>query len=568
MKKRNYFKPVHLAIVLILFLPIATCIFKPVSALASEATPPNATGQKNGYNMAFAEPKTYDGTPYITISDITFADVLSTDDVHATARGTLSGCDVGTYPLVNIDQIVLSGADKDKYEGILPTSMQNVPINFEAGAVITKAQAQWTISCDKPEGDLPEYYTVITVTITNDFGNPDGLPDNIIFHTINEIEYAGIHSWTEFRSKDSNIYLSGYIFFGLNYNEDLQVWAEIPEDAKNYAPSKSPVLSIPILEPLADYEDLEREYYALSAALDLYTEESIKPLLAVFDKIRWDLKASQQDIVDQWFHELSKASNQLVLKPADYTKLQAVVSKVPKDLSLYTEETVQPLQELLASIDWDLPITEQQKITYYIKFIENAIKNLQFKPADYSEIQDLLASVPEDLTQYTVESIRVFEEAKDAIDWDLTIEKQSIVDNYAKNLKSAIASLTLKPEFQPADYTKVKEALRKIPSDLSIYTAESVQLLEDAKASIIWDLKAKDQKTVDSYAAAIEKAIQGLQKKLTQSPQPEASNPSQPAPKGQVSAKTGDAANLTLWILLFGCSTVVVRLSLKERKCY
>ncbi len=569
MKKRNLFNSTRLLLLLCILLPAAT--FFSSKASASDATPGDAywqdssPGQTNGYTMAFAEPKTYDGTPYIEITDIIFADVLTTDDVHATARGTLSGCDAGTYSLVNIDQIVLSGADKDKYEDILPTSMPNVPINFESGAVIEKAQAEWSISCDKPEGDLPQYSTIVTVTITNDFGNPDGLPKSLIFHTINELDYGGVHSSLVGRSSKSNTYISDDIILGLNYREGLQVWAEIPEDAQNYVSSASPVLCVPILEPSADYYDLGGYCYAIIGELDLYTEESVKPVKDILDEIDWNLKISQQSLVDQWYSQLIAAVKNLVLKPADYVALQEAISKIPEDLSLYTEESVQPLTQLLASIDWDLPITSQDTVDSYTSSVKNAVEALKYKPADYSKIQELLSSVPKDLTPYTEESVQALEEVKDTVDWDLTIDKQSIVDGYADELQAAIEALELKPEFLPADYSKVEEALSKIPSDLSLYTEESVKALEEVKASIRWDLKVKDQATVDGYVLAIEQAIQGLQKKQIEAPQPQASNPNQPAPVGQVSAKTADSSHLTLWVLIFAASACMIRLSFKKR---
>ncbi len=64
-----------------------------------------------------------------------------------------------------------------------------------------------------------------------------------------------------------------------------------------------------------------------------------------------------------------------------------------------------------------------------------------------------------------------------------------------------------------ADYTKVNEAKSKIPNDLSIYTDESVKSLKDILASIEEGKNITEQTTVDGYADAINKAIEGLVKK-------------------------------------------------------
>lgn len=63
-----------------------------------------------------------------------------------------------------------------------------------------------------------------------------------------------------------------------------------------------------------------------------------------------------------------------------------------------------------------------------------------------------------------------------------------------------------------ADYSKVDEALAKIPADLSGYTEESVKALNEAKAAVIRGKSVLEQETVDGYAAAIEAAITGLEK--------------------------------------------------------
>ena len=66
---------------------------------------------------------------------------------------------------------------------------------------------------------------------------------------------------------------------------------------------------------------------------------------------------------------------------------------------------------------------------------------------------------------------------------------------------------------EPADYTKVNEAKAKVPSDLSIYTDETVKALKDALALVEEGKNITEQTTVDGYADAINKAIEGLVKK-------------------------------------------------------
>ena len=64
-----------------------------------------------------------------------------------------------------------------------------------------------------------------------------------------------------------------------------------------------------------------------------------------------------------------------------------------------------------------------------------------------------------------------------------------------------------------ADYTKVDEAKAKVPSDLSVYTDETVKVLKEALALVEEGKNITEQATVDGYADAINKAIEGLVKK-------------------------------------------------------
>ena len=61
-----------------------------------------------------------------------------------------------------------------------------------------------------------------------------------------------------------------------------------------------------------------------------------------------------------------------------------------------------------------------------------------------------------------------------------------------------------------ADYSAVDAALAAIPEDLSIYTEESVEVLNEAVAAVVRDKKSYEQAEVDAMAAAINDAIRGL----------------------------------------------------------
>lgn len=89
---------------------------------------------------------------------------------------------------------------------------------------------------------------------------------------------------------------------------------------------------------------------------------------------------------------------------------------------------------------------------------------------------------------------------------------------------------------EPADYSAIEKALKSVPSDLTVYTDESVAALNKAIDGVIQGKAAVNQAAVDAMAKAIEDAIAALEKKsvkmAVQLPQ------------------TGDDSNLALWTAL------------------
>jgi hypothetical protein len=65
-------------------------------------------------------------------------------------------------------------------------------------------------------------------------------------------------------------------------------------------------------------------------------------------------------------------------------------------------------------------------------------------------------------------------------------------------------------EIPPADYSALDKILSTIPEDLSIYTGDSVAVLNSIIESIDYNLDASEQDTVDGYVEAISSAIEAL----------------------------------------------------------
>lgn len=128
------------------------------------------------------------------------------------------------------------------------------------------------------------------------------------------------------------------------------------------------------------------------------------------------------------------------------------------------------------------------------------------KPADYTKVDEALATVPQDLSIYTDESAKAVEDAVAAVKRGYKVDKQDEVDKMAADIEAAVAALVERP----ADYAKVDEALARVPEDLSLYTDETVKAVKDAVAAVKRDLTVTQQEQVDKMAADVNAAVDAL----------------------------------------------------------
>ena len=145
--------------------------------------------------------------------------------------------------------------------------------------------------------------------------------------------------------------------------------------------------------------------------LSIYTEKSVKALNAAKEAIVWDLDDSRQEEVDQFAENLKAALDGLTLKPADYSAVDAALAKVSNDLSIYTEESIQPLQTAINSVESGKTILDQAEVDGWAAAIENALAGLQVRKADYSKVEEAIKKIA-DLRLYTDASVKALEDAK------------------------------------------------------------------------------------------------------------------------------------------------------------
>ena len=233
---------------------------------------------------------------------------------------------------------------------------------------------------------------------------------------------------------------------------------------------------------------------------------------------------TEQSIVDEQTQAILAAIGSLVYKSADYTEYNKAVDKANSlDRSLYVDLTA-----LDAALSVDVSkknITEQSVVDEQTQAILAAIGSLVYKSADYTEYNKAV-----DKANSLDRSLYVDLTALDAaLSVDVSkknITEQSVVDEQTQAILAAINNL----EYKPADYSKVDEAIKNIPSDLSGYTDDSVTALNELlkKAEEYKNADITKQSQVNELAAQIGSAVQALELKPVSSNEPD-DNPTVPS---------------------------------------
>lgn len=125
---------------------------------------------------------------------------------------------------------------------------------------------------------------------------------------------------------------------------------------------------------------------------------------------------------------------------ADYTKVTEAKKRIPSDLTLYTDETVQALEDVLKDVKYDLDITQQDTVYGYADAINEAIDQLEYKAADYTEVDKAIEKANK-LNKDNYEDFSKVEDAIKTVVRSKNITEQVEVDAMAKAINDAIDAL-------------------------------------------------------------------------------------------------------------------------------
>ena len=256
---------------------------------------------------------------------------------------------------------------------------------------------------------------------------------------------------------------------------------------------------------LADYTAVDAAI-ASAVALDgsLYTnysavEDSINAVSRVKSK-------AQQTEVDAMAKAIEDAIAALQYKGANYTKVDAAIDKA-KALNKDNYKDFSGVEAAVNAVVRGKNITKQSEVDAMAKAIEDAIKTLVYKDADYTKVDEAIAKVNA-LNKVNYKDFSGVEAAVKAVVRDKNITKQSEVDAMATAIEDAIAAL----QYKGANYTKVDAAIAKAKA-LNKDNYKDFSGVEAAVKAVVRGKNITKQSEVDAMAKAIEDAIAALQYK-------------------------------------------------------
>ena len=169
-------------------------------------------------------------------------------------------------------------------------------------------------------------------------------------------------------------------------------------------------------------------------------------------------KPHDMDRIFQLMDKFSEKNADHMPKPADYTKVDEALARVPEDLSLYTDETVKAVEDAVAAVKRDLTVSQQEQVDKMAADVNAAVDALTMRDADYTKVDAALKTVPKDLSLYTDESAKAVEDAVAAVKRGYKVDKQGEVDKMAADIEAAVKALVRKPATSPDTKPEQKPA--------------------------------------------------------------------------------------------------------------
>ena len=214
-------------------------------------------------------------------------------------------------------------------------------------------------------------------------------------------------------------------------------------------------------------------------------------------KASLNLKIDKQKEVDKAAVELETAITNLVLKDADYSKINDFKTNVYDKLDSTKYTNFDILVNAMNNIDYSIKINEQEKVNEMYNSLVKVYNNLIKTRADYSKVELAINNAKKyEANKYNYTNYDEVEKLINSIDYNLDWGSQDKVDKYATDINYAISNLNKKL----ADYSKLSKVLSKLPADYSKYSSdiqkEIKEYLDEVK-DLSTDLRYDEQDVID-----------------------------------------------------------------------
>ncbi len=280
---------------------------------------------------------------------------------------------------------------------------------------------------------------------------------------------------------------------------------------------------------LKDAIDAKPDYFAQGA--NYYNNwDAYADALAIAETLynAGNLTSKDQATIDNAKVTLNTTKGELTLKDADYTNVDNALAAVPTadDLAnYYTADSVSALNTVIAGINRNLKINDQNTVDGYVTAINNAIEGLQLTAADTTALAKAIADAKnKNADFYTADSYSAMTavlsdaEALYATAGLTKKDNQAAIDTMTSDLNNAMTALVS----LGADYSELETQINAFKAlTQANYTAASWANANSKALAADTVYKTKntnpyskaDQSIVDNAATALENAIAALVEK-------------------------------------------------------
>lgn len=372
----------------------------------------------------------------------------------------------------------ITSTDSTKRIAILKDSINQFIEGFaENNSKINQANKQSRISIIKFAGDKSDKVGNDTYTenrykynytqIMNDFFTATNENKEQLKDVVNSISPAGatrsdyamelaLKQIEQSKNDESRKYAKRIVFFVTdgqpttlsNFDDDVANKAittskEIKKDAEVYTFGMFSLTDPSITGHVGSgsWSDAEKfNAYMHGVSSNYSAAQSYKNLGTRAENSAYYMGAKSSNEAKEIFNSVLNKLLSMTYAGADYTKVTEAKKRIPSDLTLYTDETVQALEDALKDVKYDLDITQQDTVDGYVDAINKAIAQLKYKVADYTEVDKAIEKANK-LNKENYEDFSKVEDAIKTVVRSKNITEQDEVDAMAKAINDAIDAL-------------------------------------------------------------------------------------------------------------------------------